>query len=284
MAVTVTVLMPMYQAADTVVDAAASILAEDIPGLELLVIDDGSTDGGAERLRALGDRRIRIVSQPNGGLVAALNRGLDEATGQYLARMDADDLSCPGRIAAQVAWLEAHPGAVACGTDYELFAAMSGRVRMPRSDRACRQRMAVSSCFCGASVVLRRRVLEQHDLRFDPAFAHAEDYELFTRLVRHGQVGNLPILGYRYRIHAGQVSDRHVSAQRAAHVQITRRYATQVDRAPIDERTVTDLLWPGPGAPLTTLAAAGRVVVARPGLETLRFTGRKVVEALLARR
>ncbi len=287
MAVSVTVLMPMYNAAETVVAAAESILAEPLPGLELLVIDDGSTDGGAERLRRLGDPRIRIAAQANGGLVAALNRGLELARGEFLARMDADDLSVPGRLAAQYAWLSARPAAVACGTDYELFGDARGRVRMPRSDRACRQRMALASAFCGASILIRRSAIEQHSLRFDPAFAHAEDYEFFTRLAGCGQLGNLPMVGYRYRIHAGQVSDRHAAAQRAAHLRAAAQYGRLTGRS-VPPRLLTDLLWPprrGPIAPLARpVAAAAAIVARRPGLETARFTGRKAVEAALALR
>ncbi|WP_440712340.1 glycosyltransferase family 2 protein [Gordonia sp. FQ] len=287
----VTVIMPAYNAADTIVDAAESILAEPIDGLELLVIDDGSTDGGGELVAAAGDRRIRVIRQDNAGLVAALNTGLDAATGEFIARMDADDLSVPGRIARQLAWLRAHDDAVACGTDYTLFEAMTGRVRMPRSDRACRQRLLMGSCHCGASLVARRSVIEDANLRFDPDFAHAEDYEFITRLAGHGRLGNLPIVGYHYRVHATQVSARHAEAQHRAHLRIARRFADAAGAAPVADDDLRALLWPDRGGDVRARAASGwlavraaaRVVRRRPGVQTARFTGRKVIEAAARR-
>lgn len=286
MAVTVTVIMPMYNAGPTVAAAAESILAEDLSGLELLVIDDGSTDDGAVVLAALGDPRIRVVTQENSGLVAALNRGLDEATGEFVARMDADDLSVPGRIAAQLAWLRERPQAVACGTDYVHFGAFSSRVRTPRSDRACRRQLLLSTCHCGASILVRRSVIEEHGLRFDPAFAHAEDYEFFTRLVEHGEVGNLPIVGYRYWMHTGQVSDRHRDAQRSAHLRTARAYAERLGLRGPASADLHDLLWPPDRGLLKTSAGAvhagARVWVRAPGARSARFVGRRIVEATLA--
>lgn len=281
----VTVLMPVYNAAGYVADAARSILAEPVDDLELLVVDDGSTDDGMAELAALGDRRIRVVSQQNAGLIAALNTGLDAARGTYLARMDADDLSVPGRITTQLRWLQAHPDVVACGTDYEMFGAITGRVRLPRGDRGCRQRLLLASCHCGASVVMRRQVVERAGLRFDPAYPHAEDYEFFTRLGEHGQLGNLSIVGYRYRMHAAQVSARHAELQKSVHIRVAERHAERVGVPAVSEDLIRRLIWPADTsvvrATVGTTVAALRAFRRAPGLETARFTGRKVIEAAL---
>lgn len=283
-----TVLLPMYQAVDTIVEAARSILEDPVEGLELLIIDDGCTDDSAIRVEALGDPRIRLLSQPNRGLVATLNRGLDEARGEFLARMDADDLSVPGRLAAQLDWLRARPDAVACGTGYELFGDFSGRVRMPRSDRACRARLTVASCHCGASIMLRRSAIEAAGLRFDPAFTDAEDYEFFTRLAALGRIGNLPMVGYRYRIHDAQVSTRRADAQRGAHLRIVAAYGAAHGRRAPGPETVTDLLWPSRpsvlGAAAQSAAAAARTWATDPSIELVCFGGRKVMEAALKAR
>ncbi|MEE4023012.1 glycosyltransferase family A protein [Gordonia sp. PKS22-38] len=282
----VTVLMPVYNAAGYVADAARSILAEPVDDLELLVVDDGSTDESVAELTSLQDERIRVVSQPNSGLVAALNTGLGEARGTYLARMDADDLSVPGRIAAQVRWLEDRPGAVACGTDYEMFGAVTGRVRLPRTDRGCRERLLLGSCHCGASVVLRRTVVETARLRFDPDFPHAEDYEFFTRLAAYGELGNVPMVGYRYRMHDDQVSSRHVDVQRSVHLRVAARYAARIGMPPLSDDVVRKIMWPETDgvarATLVTAGAAAQALRRRPGIQTARFTGRRVVEAALS--
>ncbi|MAU80707.1 MAG: glycosyl transferase [Gordonia sp.] len=281
----ITILMPVYNAAGYIAYAARSVMAGDHIDLELLVVDDGSTDAGMDELAALGDPRIRVVRQPNSGLIAALNTGLDEARGAYLARMDADDLSVPGRLTAQVRWLEERPTAVVCGTDYEMFGTMTGRVRMPRGDRACRERLLLASCHCGASVMMRRKVLARNGLRFDPKYPHAEDYEFFSRLAEHGELGNLQMVGYRYRTHSAQVSARHAEIQRATHLRVAAAYAERTGRRPVSEATIRQLMWPAPApvirTTMSTAAAAAAALRRRPGMETARFGGRRVVEATL---
>ncbi|MEP9392517.1 glycosyltransferase family A protein [Gordonia sp. VNQ95] len=284
----VTVLMPAYNAARYIVEAAESILSQGVDDLELLVIDDGSTDAGMAELATLADPRIRVISQPNAGLVAALNRGLSEATGHYIARMDADDICPPGRLSAQLQWFAGHPDGIACGTDYELFGAMSVRVRMPRTDRACRDRLLLAGCLCGASVMMRRDVVVREGMRFDADFTHAEDYEFYARLSCHGAIGNVPMIGYLYRIHPAQVSTRHSAQQRAAHLRIALAHAERTGARPVPEHVIRDLLWPGSTGVLRTFGvstrAAVRCVARRPSRETVTFCGRRVVEATLAAR
>lgn len=284
----VTVLMPAYNAAGYIADAARSVFAQGVDDLELLVIDDGSTDGCIDELSALGDRRIRVVPQANAGLVAALNRGLDEARGEFIARMDADDLLPEGRLLAQLRWMHEHPRGIVCGTDYELFEAMTGYIRAPRSDKACRQRLLYGSCHCGASVLIRREVIERTGIRFDPEYAHAEDYEFFTRICHYGEIGNVPILGYRYRIHAASVSNQNNDVQRAAHLRIAARYADQTGARPFPDDALARLMWPSgssaAGLVMGTAWAAERAFVRSPGADTAQFGARRVVEAAAAAR
>ncbi|BCB84828.1 glycosyltransferase family A protein [Phytohabitans suffuscus] len=136
-------LMPVYNAADYIAAAIGSVLRQTYQDLELLVVDDGSTDRTEAVVAAITDRRLRVLPRPRGGIVAALNAGIGAARGELLARMDADDIMTPDRLARQVAYLDRRPGVVACGTDYELFGSMSGRVRMPRTPAA--ERMGVGT-------------------------------------------------------------------------------------------------------------------------------------------
>ncbi|HMS76236.1 glycosyltransferase family A protein [Gordonia sp. (in: high G+C Gram-positive bacteria)] len=284
----VTVLMPAYNASGYIADAAQSVFAQGVDDLELLAIDDGSIDGCIDELMALGDSRIRVVAQANAGLVAALNRGLDEARGTFIARMDADDLLPEGRLRAQLSWMAEHPARIICGTDYELFEAATGYVRTPRIDKACRQRLLLGSCHCGASVMIRRSVIEETGIRFDPAFVHAEDYEFFTRLCAYGEIGNVPMLGYRYRIHAKSVSNRHAEVQRASHLLAASRYAESIGVTPLPDDVLTRLMWPSgssrTGLVLGTAAAAARAWVRYRGADIARFGGRRVFEAAAAAR
>lgn len=286
----VTVLVPAYNAGRYLRPMLDSVLSQDFPDFELLIVDDGSTDDTAEVLASVGDPRLRVVRQDNTGLVGALNRGLDEARGQFLARMDADDLMPAGRLSAQMRAMERDPELIVCGTDYELFGALTGRIRMPRTDTACRQRLLLSTCHCGASVMIRKPVLDRSGLQFRPEFAHAEDYRMFSELSEFGRLGNLPMIGYRYRIYPEQVSALHSDAQRQAHLRIAREHAVSVGVRPLSDEALEALLWSqAPSGPLPVAAAkalaaiarpAASAVVRRPGVETVRFTGRKVVESL----
>lgn len=285
----VTVLIPAYNAARYLSDTLVSVQRQGVGELEILVIDDGSTDETAAVLAGFDDPRLRVVRQPNLGLAGVLNRGLDEARGTFLARLDADDEMPPGRLVAQLAAMTRDPELLVLGTDYEAYGDASFRVRMPRSDRACRQRLIFGSCHCGASVLIRRDRLVDSGVRFDPAYRHAEDYRMWCELSEHGRLGNLAVVGYRYRIHAGQVSARFVDEQRATHVRIAAEYARQLGRRPLAEADLRALLWPSrparPGAVaavrnLTSLTGPLlRASRAAPGVEGTRFLGRKAYEA-----
>ena len=114
----ISVLMPVYQAERYLEEAVESILAQSFDNFELLALDDGSTDASPDILEALArrDDRIRVRRTEHAGLVSQLNQGLAEARGEFIARMDADDVSHPARFERQLAYLDAHPDCVAVGT------------------------------------------------------------------------------------------------------------------------------------------------------------------------
>src|SRR4051812_12237605 len=113
----VSILMPVYNARPYIAAAVESILSQTFTDWECIIIDDGSTDGSLEILQSFAqrDKRIVLISRPNRGLVATLNEGLEHVHGEYVMRMDADDLSRPERMEQQVAYLRAHPEIVAVG-------------------------------------------------------------------------------------------------------------------------------------------------------------------------
>ncbi len=106
----VTILLPVYNGADTLADAINSIIAQTFTDWELLIIDDCSSDGSVDVMKTFKDSRISVIQQAkNGGLSATLNHGVSLAKGAYIMRMDQDDLCLPDRIATQVDYLEEHP-------------------------------------------------------------------------------------------------------------------------------------------------------------------------------
>ena len=189
----VSVLLPYRDAGDTIDEAARSILAQEGVELELVAVDDGSRDDGPARMRELeaSDARVRLAQSSGCGLVAALARGLAEARGEIVARMDADDVALPGRLAAQARLLAADHGLGAvgtrvaplgdCGEGMRLYIDWQNALVTPE-DHA--RELFVESPLCHPSVALRREALLEVGGWRDCAWA--EDYDLWLRLDAHG--------------------------------------------------------------------------------------------------
>jgi hypothetical protein len=197
--VSVSVLLPVRDAASTLDDAVASVLGQTLPDLELVAVDDGSTDDSAARLDgwAARDRRVRVLRRPRAGLVPALQAGLAACRASLVARMDADDLCHPERLAEQVAFLSRHPAVAVVATLVDgrtldgrplargmaRYLDWSNQLRAP--DEIARERF-VESPLVHPSVLLRRAVLaEAGGYR---AGDFPEDYELWLRLLARGAV------------------------------------------------------------------------------------------------
>jgi glycosyltransferase involved in cell wall biosynthesis len=203
--IAVTVLMAAYNEVRYIAAAVESILGQSFGEFEFLIIDDGSTDSSADYLRNLRDSRVRLVrNESNLGLTRSLNKGLDAARGKYIARMDADDIALPDRLARQVALLDANPHVGIVGSSRVLIDENDQEIAVAQAaedDLGIRWKCLLGNPFGHPTVMLRRAILEQHRLRYDESFRTAQDYELWTRLLMHTQGANLrqPLLRYRLR-------------------------------------------------------------------------------------
>lgn len=199
--VKVTVLMTLYNKGAFVAEAARSILNGTFTDLELLVVDDASTDEGLKVVQAIADPRIRILESPvNTGRAAAANRGYDAARGEYVAVLDADDVAHPERLAKQVAFMDAHPEVVACGSAYAVLGDAGKVARWPSADRECRAKMLFGDPLIYGTAIFRRAVMETHHLRCDPDWLlPGMDYLFTLGFARYGAYANLsaPLLSYR---------------------------------------------------------------------------------------
>ena len=204
----VSVLMSVRDGAPWVVDAVASALAQTDPDLELIVVDDGSTDGTAAALAGFDDPRLRVERRPAAGLTPSLNRALDLARAPLVARLDADDVALPERIERQRRFLDAHPDVGLLGTAAREVDA-AGRpvavVTPPLDDRALRRALVRRNPFVHSSVMMRRRVLDRVG-GYDPALAVAQDYELWMRMSAVTRLANLPEPLVVRRLVPGRVS------------------------------------------------------------------------------
>lgn len=211
----VTVLMPAHNAARYVAEAIQSVLDQTFADFELLVIDDGSTDTTTDVVSRFTDPRIRLVSNDrNMGIAGTLNRGFELARGEYIARMDADDLCRPARLEGQVRFMDLHRDVVLVGTWFATFGNGFRRVvKPPCSDPELRAWLLAECPFGHPTVMLRRSVLQQHGISYDANFSRVEDYELWSRLAGYGQIANIPQVLVEYREHPAQVSSRFSAVQ-----------------------------------------------------------------------
>lgn len=205
----ITVLLPARDAAATVLAAARCILTQTYTDLELVAIDDGSTDATGQLLRGLSDARVRVLDAGGRGLVHALNLGLAAARGRFIARMDADDECAPERLAASLEALEA--GALdGVGTQVEIFrddrpvspnlAAYGAWLNGLTSPELLFRDRFVESPLCHGSVLLRREALEAAGGWRDGDFP--EDWELWLTLLESGRrLSCVPRVLYRWRDH-----------------------------------------------------------------------------------
>lgn len=203
----VTVLMPVYNGERYLDQAIRSILEQSLADFVFLVIDDGSTDKSARIVESYRDARIQLVrNESNLKLIATLNKGFELATGEYIARMDCDDVSLPRRLEKQVAFLDSHPGVGACGTWFQKIGDERGAVRTQSDPEIIRCGTLFNSMIAHPTVMLRKSMFLEHALCYNPAFRHAEDFELWARALDHFELANVPEVLLRYRMHAHQVT------------------------------------------------------------------------------
>lgn len=214
----VSVLMSVFNGERFLVDAVASILGQTYTDFELIVVDDASTDGSLAIMNSVRDSRIRVLRQPaNAGLANALNLAATHARGSLLARMDADDIAEPTRLAAQVAAMEKQPSLVILGTAYLVMNEQGhvlDRVVLGQQNTALQAGLLSGNQFCHPSVMLRAEAFRKVGGYRDIGGRYAQDYDLWLRLAELGELGNLAEPLLRYRVHGGQVSVAKGAEQR----------------------------------------------------------------------
>lgn len=206
----VSVVLPVYNCPQYVGEAIESILAQTLNDFELIILDDGSTDRTPGILRQYADPRIRQIAHSNIGLARTLNRGIEMARGEFIARQDQDDVSLPERLARQVGYLEAHPDCALVGTwsaIWEDERATERGHRHPCENGELQMRMLFDSYLVHSSVIMRRSALDVSGLySTDPLRNPPEDFDLWLRIMRHFGVANIPEVLMIYREVTGSIS------------------------------------------------------------------------------
>lgn len=210
--------MPVRNGAAHVRSALHDLTGQTLRDLEIVVVDDASTDETVAVVDAVGDPRVRVVAGAGTGIVDALRRGVDAARAPYLARMDADDRCRPDRLARQADLLDARPEVVLVGSAFAVVDP-AGRVErvevLPTDDAALRRSLWVRNPFAHGSVMVRRSAYDAvGGYRADrPA---AEDYDLWCRLATVGPLAALPAVLYDWQRSATGTSARLADVQRAS--------------------------------------------------------------------
>ncbi len=222
----ITVLLPLFNGEAHLRETLESVLGQTYRNFEILIIDDGSKDQGPSIAKSFGDPRIRLIqNQPALGLSASLNQGIREAQGEWIARMDADDICASDRFARQLAFLDSHPEINLLGTAIEIFGATVPRViQNPLTHAGIAAELCFNAAFAHPTVFFRRSKFLELGLFYDPHCRRAEDYELWTRAISKVRCANLPEPLLRYRIHAAQASSASASDQKTIVREIRGRY------------------------------------------------------------
>lgn len=204
----VSVLMSVYNGEKYLREAIESILHQTYGNIEFLIINDASTDNTAQIIQSYPDKRIRFFSNAeNLRLTASLNKGIDLALGKYIARMDADDISLPERIAKQVAYMEQHPEVGLCGTFVMNIGTNDDYVPPYKTTHdEIKFKLFFETHFPHPAAMLRKSVLDTHHLKYDTVNKVAQDYELWNKMIDFCEVSILPEPLVKKRTHPEMTS------------------------------------------------------------------------------
>lgn len=210
--------MPVYNCGQYVAEAIESVLKQSFTDFEFIIIDDGSTDSTLDIIRTYKDKRI-VLLQNKHDFIATLNLGFRNASGKYIARMDADDIMHIDRLKVQYNIMEEVPGITVCGTWVTLFGehvnkgaspvSFSGMIKNPLLQ------LLKGNILYHPTVMLRKEFLTTHNLVYEN-YAYAEDFKLWVEIAKRGgvfYVESVPLL--YYRISQSQVSHLKMTDQKA---------------------------------------------------------------------
>ncbi len=215
---TISVLMPAYNAEKYLATAVESILNQTYSDFEFIIIDDGSTDASGQIIQNYAKKDPRIVAvqnKQNRGICQALNKGLEIASGQYIARMDTDDWSYSHRLEQQLNFIESHPEVVICGASIEICDESLNTLnkrKYPLTDEETRKKIFRINPFAHPATFYKTELAKKVG-GYNPQLRDVEDYDFYFRLGQLGQFANLPQTVLKLRTHPNSISNKKISRQ-----------------------------------------------------------------------
>ena len=208
----ISVVMPAYNAEKYIGESIESILNQTFTDFEFIIIDDGSTDRTAEIIKSYNDKRIKYVkNEINSGIVFSLNRGLDLAQGKYIARMDADDIAMKERFDKQLNYMEHNSCIAVVGSNINMFGEdIETKTFLFDTDcRIAKANLIFNSCLAHPTALIRKSILDDNNLKYNPDFNGFEDYELWWRIAKVSEISVLDDILLNYRIHKMQITQTY---------------------------------------------------------------------------
>jgi glycosyltransferase involved in cell wall biosynthesis len=206
----ISVILPVYNGEKYLKSSIDSILYQTFKGFELLIINDGSTDGTGQIVSSFDDDRIKVLkNEKNRGIIYSLNRGFSEATGKYIARMDADDIAEKDRLKIQYEFMETNPEIGICGTWVKRFGSLirGGLLSVPVDNEEIKANMFFFNPFVHPSVIIRKGIIIKNNLNYSEEFKGTEDYKLWIDMIcAKNKAANIPISLLKYRISDWSIS------------------------------------------------------------------------------
>lgn len=233
----VSVVLPMYNACEHVGQAIGSILNQTWTNLELIIINDASTDGSLQIATkfAEGDSRVKIVDlEQNGGIAQALNTGFSLARGEYVARMDADDISAPERLEKQLKFMDDNPECGVCGSWIKAFNETKKTVSVWETELdhdSIKAHLLFGCALMHPTVVFRKAILTSDSI-YESDYIPAEDYRLWSILAFKTKLANVQEVLLDYRIHGDSTSQKESTKQKLQAQRVRANILKELDLVP----------------------------------------------------
>lgn len=209
--------MSVYNSEAYLKEAIESILEQTFGNFEFIIINDNSTDKSLDIINSYTDKRIKLVTnEQNMGLTKSLNKGMGIASGKYIARMDADDISMPDRLQKQFDHMEKNSDVVVVGSMYKLIGDKNLTSVISLTNDAIRLQLLTQNAIAHPVAFIRESIFDKYNLRYNESFTVAQDYELWSRIMEYGKLENLPEVLLEYRRHNEQISSVQIEKQKEA--------------------------------------------------------------------
>ena len=227
----ISVLMPVYNAEKYLKSAIDSILSQTYSDFEFVIVDDCSSDASVSIIESYNDSRIVFLkNEQNSGVAVTLNRGLELCRGEYIARMDSDDISRPERFAKQVAFLDMNPdvAVVTCGVRTFCDEKTISECGWSNVEPERIKKDLFFSCALAHPTVMMRKDIVSSLGGYAPEYNGLEDYELWCRIIENHKIASVGEVLFEYRVHGGQVSKKPPESVKNAQKKLKKRQLEQI--------------------------------------------------------